>query len=334
VAGWTETGRAPTTREDGGGYGELRRLQAVGERLVVIGEVLGADEGARRDVIYHSHDGVTWQPAEVPGNKPVIKDLLAGEDGVLAAGSIRADGERQARIWSSADGVEWTPQKAPPLKRIDQIVSTAAPLAVRGGNQLWADHGNGEWVLVTKLVNMPILRGPGGFLSWQFTEVATMLQSADLASGWTEVNLPAKLSKGGSALVCDMQVFALDDQWVLVPHVLSSPDSIYTSPNGIDWAEAPRPPGILAGAVRWVADVDGQVQAFGAVEGDEGDEGGIWTFVPGEPVDAAQTMIVSDAFIDTPVAFGEGYAASGLEMGRGWDLTMWRYEGDAPPDGA
>ncbi len=137
------------------------------------------------------------------------------------------------------------------------------------------------------------------------------------------MGLPPKLSKGGPGLVSDMQLFATDDLWILVPHVLASPDAIYTSPDGIEWTEAPRPPGILAGAVRWMADIDGQVQALGAVDGDDTDAAGIWTFVPGEPVADAEIMDRSDEFIDRPVAFGDGYAATGLYMGRGYELTSW-----------
>jgi hypothetical protein len=86
---------------------------------------------------------------------------------------------------------------------------------------------------------------------------------------------------------------------------------------------------MVAGAVRWMADIDGQVQAFGAVDGDDGDEGGIWTFVPGEPVADAETMAGSDEFIDTPVEFGDGYAATGLKMGRDWNLTTWERTAEA-----
>jgi hypothetical protein len=325
VAGWSELGRLDTDNEDGSSYGEMRHLQAVGDRLVAIGSTHAADEGPTRDVIYHSLDGVTWLPAGVPGDAPRISHLAATADGVVAAGSDTIDGSRVARIWSSSDGIGWVDVEAPPeLKRIDRIVSADAPLAVQSGRGVWANDDGTEWRLVDRLgTDMTLVKGPGGYLSWQFVDVATVLHRDDLTSGWTEVGLPAKLSRGGPAVVSDMQIFALDDLWVLVPHVTSSPDAIYISPDGIEWTEAPRPPGMVAGAVRWMADIDGQVQAFGAVDGDEGDEGGIWTFVPGEPVADAETMAGSDEFIDTPVEFGGGYLATGLKMGRDPKLTTW-----------
>jgi hypothetical protein len=325
VAGWTEIGRLDTNDEDGSGHGEMRRLQAVGDRLVAIGSTRAANEGPTRDVVYHSLDGVTWVPAAIPGSQPTIADLAATAEGIVAAGSDTIDGTRVARIWSSSDGIEWLEVEAPPdLKRIDRIVSADAPLAVQGGRAIWANDDGTEWRLVDRLgTDMTFVKGPGGYLSWQLIDAVILLHRTDLASGSNEVGLPAKLSRGGPGLVQDMQIFALDDLWVLVPHVLSSPDAIYTSPDGIEWTEAPRPPGMVAGAVRWMADIDGRVQAFGAVDGDEGDEGGIWTFVPGEPVAEAETMAGSDEFIDTPVAFGDGYAATGLKMGRDPQLTTW-----------
>jgi hypothetical protein len=72
-----------------------------------------------------------------------------------------------------------------------------------------------------------------------------------------------------------------------------------------------------------MADAGDEVQAFGAVDGDDGDAGGIRTFVPGETVAEAETMAGSDEFIDTPVEFANGYAATGLKMGRDWELTTW-----------
>ncbi len=77
VAGWTEIGRLGTGNEDGSGHGEMRRLQAVGDRLVAIGSTRAANEGPTRDVVYHSLDGVTWVPAAIPGSRPTIADLAA-----------------------------------------------------------------------------------------------------------------------------------------------------------------------------------------------------------------------------------------------------------------
>jgi hypothetical protein len=168
---------------------------------------------------------------------------------------------------------------------------------------------------------VPILHGPGGFLAAQFPNKILLHWDDDLAS-IEEVPLPKAMGKNPD-LLADAQLFALEDQWILVPHVLTNPDTIYASSDGLAWTEIPRPGGIVAGAVRWMADVGAGVQAFGAVDGDDGDEGGIWTFEPGEPVAEPATMARSDEFIDAPVAFGDGYAASGLRMGRRWALTSW-----------
>ncbi len=329
VAGWTEVGRISSTDGDTE-YGEMRHLQTIGDHLAVIGSYHRPAEGPIHDVIYRSVDGISWVPAAVPGNEPSINDLATTAEGLVAAGSDKVDGADVARIWSSPDGIDWTEVAAPTdLKRIDQIVSSEEPLIVRGGRQLWANNDGTEWTLANRLgKDMSVLKGPGGFLLWQFIEVTTVLHSTDLMSGSTEVGMPAKLSKGGPGVVSDMQIFATDDLWVLVPHVLSSPDAIYTSSDGIEWTEAPRPPGIVAGAVRWMADIDGQIQALGAVDGDDTDAAGIWTFVPGEPVADPEIMDRADEFIDAPVAFGDGYAATGLYMGRGYELTSWERASD------
>lgn len=328
VAGWTEVGRTDTDAGDGSKHGEMRRLQAVGDRLVVLGSTSGPNEGPIGDVIYHSVDGVDWIPTTVPGNEPKIADLARTTEGLVAAGSDRVDGARVARMWSSPDGITWTEAAAPPdLKRIDQIVSAEAPIALRGGRDLWTSEDGTEWTFANKIIDSSILRGPGGFLIWQLNDVVAMTRSTDLVSGLSEVGLPNRISKGGNALVRDTQIFALDDLWVLVPHVVNYPDTIFTSPDGLEWTEVPRPPGIIAGAVRWMADVGDEVQVFGAVDG--GGDGGIWTFVPGEPVGAAEIMADSDAFIDAPVAFADGYAATGLKMGRNQRLTSWEWAGEA-----
>jgi hypothetical protein len=323
AAGWTEIGRVSASPAKNTHYAEMRHLQAIGDRLVAIGTYHSPDTGkGDHDAIFSSLDGITWVPAAMPGDEPTISDLATTSDGLVAAGSDTIDGAQVPRIWSSADGVDWTELDAPAeLKRVDQTVSAEAPLAVLGGQQLWTND-DGAWTFVTKLVNMSIAKGPDGYLAWQFADVATMLHSADLTS-WNEVGLPRKVSKGGANLLVDTQVFALDDQWILLPHVVTSPDVMYTSVDGIEWTEAPRPPGIIAGAVQWMADIDGQVQAFGAVDGDDTDAAGIWTLTPGEPV--ADPEIMGDAadLIAPPIAFGDGYAATGLYMGSGSELTSW-----------
>ena len=327
VAGWSEIGRTPYTADDGSKHGEMRHLQVVGDRLVAIGSISGPNEGAIVDVLYHSLDGVNWVPAALPGNEPTIADLAATGDGLMAAGSEVVDGTREARVWTSPDGIAWTEAAAPPLKRINQIVSAEGPIAVVGGNELWTSEDGADWSEGTKIINSSILRGPGGFLVWQLSDVVSTIHSTDLTSGWTEVGMPNRLEKGGNALVRDTQIFATDDLWVLVPHVLNYPDSILTSPDGREWTEVPRPPGIIAGTVRWVADIGDELQIHGPVEG--ANASGIWTFVPGEPVGEAEILADGDAFIDAPVSFGDGYAATGLKMGKNWRLTSWLQTGAA-----
>jgi hypothetical protein len=326
VAGWSEVGRTPTTADDGTKHGEMRHPKSVADRLVAIGSISGPNEGPIGDVLYHSIDGVTWVPTTVPGNEPKIADLASTSDGLMAAGSDVVDGTREARIWSSTDGIAWAEAAAPDLKRIDQIVSAEGPVAVRGGKDLWTSADGTEWTFANKIVNSSILRGPGGFLTWQLGDFVTIVRSTDLVSGLTEVGLPNRVSKGGDALVRDTQIFATDDLWVLVPHVLNYPDAILTSPDGLEWTEIPRPPGMIAGTVRWMANIGDEVQAFGPVDG--AGDGGIWTFVPGEPVGEAEIMADNDAFINAPVAFGDGYAATGLKMGRNQRLTSWERIGE------
>jgi hypothetical protein len=325
VAGWTEHGSVRANHADGSANGELRHLRSIADRLVAIGSTVEPGDGPRHDVVYHTLDGMTWFPATVPSTKPRFSDLASAGEALVLGGSDRVGGKRKARLWTSSDGVGWTKLAVPSrLKRIDQIVSAGAedaPLVVRSGQNLWARQDGDDWTFITKLIDMPILHGPGGFLAAQFPNRILLHWDDDLGS-ITEVPLPKAMGKNPD-LLADAQLFALEDQWILVPHVLTNPDTIYASSDGLAWTEIPRPGGIVAGAVRWMADVGAGVQAFGAVDGDDGDEGGIWTFVPGEPVAEPATMARSDEFIDAPVAFGDGYAASGLRMGRRWALTSW-----------
>jgi hypothetical protein len=325
VGGWTEQGSVRSNRADGSANGELRHLQAIADELVALGSTIEPHDGPRHDVLYHTLDGMTWSPAAVPARKPRFSDLASAGEALVLGGSDRVRGKRKARLWASSDGVTWKKLAVPSkLKRIDQIVSAGtadAPLVVRSGQDLWAQQDGGDWTFITKLIDMSILHGPGGYLAAQFPNRILLHWDDDLAS-IKEVPLPKAMGKNPD-LLADAQLFALEDQWVLVPHVVTNPDTIYTSTDGLTWTEIPRPVGIVAGAVRWMADVGAGVQAFGAVDGDDGDEGGIWTFVPGEPVAEASTMAHSDEFIDAPVAFGDGYAASGLRMGRRWALTSW-----------
>lgn len=328
LGSWSDAGRASTDSGDGGYFGELRQLQALGDQLFVLGTVNEPDEGPGHSVIFASSDGASWLPAAVPASEPTFTSLASTASGLIAAGSVRVDGASVGKIWSTSDGVEWTEQSAPPVTSIDQIVSTEDPLAVVAGNWLWFSPDGETWTQGTKLVNMSIAHGPGGFVAWQGggqdRMLPTVMIHSDDLTAWTEVGLPAALGKGKAAFG-GIQVFPLEDQWVLIPSEAKLPDTIYTSADGVDWQEAPRPPRMMEGMVSWITQVGDQARAFGTLTDDDGSPTGLWSWQPGEP--AADAVVLSDSgdeFIDAPVAWQDGYAATGLERNRDQYLDFWR----------
>jgi len=74
------------------------------------GGVEACATGACRPVIYRSFDGITWQPtsgtqigalAAEPG---VVRDIVAGDDGLYAVGTVGG----AVAVWHSVDGSAWT----------------------------------------------------------------------------------------------------------------------------------------------------------------------------------------------------------------------------------
>jgi hypothetical protein len=335
--GWTEIGRADVFGPGRTQFTALRRLQAVDDRLVALGAVIDVQERNARAEIFHSTDGMTWLPATVPGNGRTILDLAKTSDGLLAAGSVLEDGERRGSLWSSADGSTWTEEPAPPFTEVTQIVSSEAPLVVVDQARrptIWRNDGIG-WTTVRRLNDFSIARGPAGFLMWRGggrngSVPTRVLHSAD-AREFVEVELPRALTRGDKESG-GMSIFALDDQWVLVPVMRSSQPDMFTSSDGLTWAAAPRPHHLGHPNVGWMAEVDGNVQAFYPEAGFKG-QPGLQSWTLGDPVEGEPAILRND-FLDViiyaPVRWLDGYAATGRGGQKGGShLTFWRYE---PPE--
>ena len=229
---------------------DLHDLTVVYDRLLAIGTIDETPEGPSHNVVLHSTDGLTWTPIEVPGSEPIVTDLAATSDGLLAGGSVMDHGERRGNLWTSLDGLSWTSKPAPPFAEVAQIVSAEAPRIITdSGRQpdVWVNVADDDWTTARRVNDFSIARGPGGFLMWRGggqdeTRPTRLLHSAD-ATDFQEVELPAALTEGDDALA-GVSVFALADRWVLVPSEVKLPDTIYTSTDGLTWEEAPRPAGM------------------------------------------------------------------------------------------
>lgn len=330
VGGFTQVGRLST--KSAPRSGEFMDLSVVGDRLVV--------RDAANDIatILYSTDGMAWSAATLPGKDPEVEDLAMTESGLLGAGSVDVDGEREARLWASSDGVEWSSVSAPPVKRIHQIVSSDdGSTIVRAGNQAWLSEDDGEWAKWNRVVNSSILDGPGGILVWQgggqdLTVPTVVLHWDTPQSPLTEVTLPEALQwdiAGQQAPDMGIDVFALDDQWVMIGSENKAPDTIDVSFDGVEWETVPRPPEMVQGTVRWVSQVGDQVQAFGMLARDDGTPGAMWTWTMGDEVPEPEVLSGSDSWIDSPVAWQGGYVATGYERRKNQFLTIWRTEADA-----
>ena len=333
VGGYTQVGRLAT--QDRPGVTEMFDLQSLGGLLVARSALTTPDE-QKDGVILYSDDAMAWAAAELPGEQVEVEDLVRTDDGLLAAGSAVSGGQQGARLWSSRDGVAWSEVASPPVRRIQQIVlADGRDTLVRAGNQLWIDDGrDGAWRVWNKVEDATFLAGPGGILSYrgggQDLQVpTTVLHWATPRSAISEVVLPDALAWGEISVDdvpahMGIQIFALDDQWVMVGSEHKAPDQIHVSSNGRDWVDVPRPPEMAEGAVRWIADVGGEVQGLGIISREDTNPTGLWSFTPGEPVDAADTFGTSgDVWFDAPVAWDGGYVANGWDRGREQALTLW-----------
>jgi hypothetical protein len=339
VGGWTEIGRTPVVDPEGPSLADLRDLTALDDVLVAIGTIDETPEGPSHRVLLRSTDGITWLPVDVPGTDPVVTALASTADGLLAGGSEIRDGERAGSLWTSSDGLAWTAMEDIPFAEVRLIVSGDVPLVVVDDSRrpsVWVSDDGGEgWSTSRRLNDFSIARGPGGFLMWRGggqdrTVPTRVLHSAD-ATDFRDVELPRALTRGDDALA-GVSVFALGDGWVLVPSEAKLPESIFTSDDGRSWEEKPRP--VRLTEARWVADVDGEVQAFGAaspVEADPSDlvatPTGLWTWQLGEASDEPEVLDADgDDVIDRPVPFADGSFALGRDGGEDAAVTVWRYE--------
>jgi hypothetical protein len=341
VAGWAEIGRTSTVNGEGMSLSDLRDPVAVGDQLVALGTIEETAEGPSHPVVLRSADGLTWQSVTVPGSDPIVTELAASSSGLLAGGSEIRDGERAGALWTSPDGLTWTPIADIPFAQVRQIVSADLPMVVIDDVDrpyVWvSEDGGASWSTSRRLNDFSIAKGPGGFLMWRGggqdrTVPTRLLHSAD-ATDFTEVGLPAALAEGRDAQA-GVTVFPLADQWVLVPSEVKLPDSIYTSTDGVTWAEAPRPTRMTED-VRWIATVGDQTQAFGyatAIEEDPSDlvptPTAIWTWQVGEAsAEPTDFDPAGDDVLQAPVAFGDGSVAVGFDGGGpGLAITVWRYD--------
>jgi len=151
-----------------------------------------------------------------------------------------------------------------------------------------------------------------------------MLISADL-SEWHELGLPKGLP--GKGAFSGFQVFALADQWVLVPSEVKLPDAVFSSLDGETWQRVPRPPEMTEGAVGWMASIGDQTQGFGTVSLTDSDAAGLWAWALGEAAgDPATIATDGDLTLDVPVTWQGGYVSTGQLRGPDSDLSVWRLE--------
>jgi hypothetical protein len=330
AAGWSQVGSAPYANPDGSGFGELRDLHVVGDRLVAMGsDSPDADAVLSRDAVYTSTDGRTWEPLYLPGNDPVLEDMAATDDGLIIGGLDRLDGERTAKLWSSADGLEWVEVSAPDGPVISQIVSAQDPLAVRVNDRLLQLEDDGTWTNLNRIPNSQILRGPSGYITWQGGGQdrrfqLSMIHQAELDGEIREIGLPGRLGRGSLAQI-GVQLFVVGDQWVMVPDGTETP--IYVSNDGFEWQEVPRPDRMLGGFVTWMGTVGDELQAFGIQDRRNGSASGIWTIDLGsaEPAPFEVLAPEADNHFGDPVAFADGLFATGTYIGGGNGITTWQH---------
>jgi hypothetical protein len=69
------------------------------------------------------------------------------------------------------------------------------------------------------------------------------------------------------------------------------------------------------------------MQAFGNLMTDDATPTGLWSWQLGDEAATGLPLDESgDVYINQPVAFGDGYVATGLDRGRDSAITVWRYE--------
>ena len=314
----------------------LGDLLVVSERLVVPASV--CDMESCRDVSYHSADGVTWVGSVFPGARPAIYDVAVTPDGsmAVAVGLTHERGSPAAgAVWSTRDGIEWTPVEAPPVREIDWVAASADAVVASGGDGLWVSRDLESWRRVRGPGPLPVVFGRGGFVAFggggQDVMSATEVWQSSDGRRWSKVKLPRALRTGHPAFG-GIQVFALDDRWVLIPDGAKPPGAIYVSPDGRDWRRAPRPRWMVEGYVWWIDDVVDNVELFGWAPGQRGQPSAMWEWQlgkgPGRPVWWKHDRI------GRPVLWNGQRIALGEDLGPAGGVVLWQWEptaGDPMP---
>jgi hypothetical protein len=299
---------------------------AIDDRLVMVVHVNEPDGGSH-DVILTTTDGQTWLPSTLPGNDPWIDDLVATNKGLLAVGHDGAPPEWQARLWASDDGVTWTELEAPPDIALTAVVSAEDPLAVRSFDWLWIQGDDREWIKGTRLTNMSLLSGPGGFLAWDDRagedSRAFLMHSTDLLE-WEDVDLSGARGPAEAVDQGDIAIHSTDEGWFFVPSRSVAPDTIFTSRDGLAWQEAPRPPGM--DRPFWVAAVGDEIHAF---ERRVNGPSLLWTWRHGEAAGAPERAGLRQRIgLFPPIEWqGDGVTLN-FRAPTEWSLELWRYEDD------
>jgi len=321
MGGWREIARAPSDWAPS-------HLSIVGGRLLVHGTLCGPD--GCRDAGWYSADGMTWAEATIPGDHPVIADMTVTPDGsmAIAVGAV-SDWETYdaGAVWSTRDGIEWTQAQAPPVRELDWVAASDDAIVVSGGDALWASKDLEEWRRVKGPDGMRVAFGPGGLLAFggggqDLVSSSEVWQSPD-GLAWTKVKLPRALRKGSDAFG-GIDVFALDDGWILVPENVKMPKAVYISSDGRDWRRAPRPPWMQVGYVWWIDDLGDDVQAFGWAPDRRKQPNAMWTWQPGQEV--GRPVLWHQDRIGRPVVWGGYRIALGEPSNNRGGVTLWRWE--------
>jgi hypothetical protein len=269
---------------------------AIDDQLVMVVHTSGGPAGYQ-DIFLRTTDALTWQMSPVPGRTPWVDDLAATNDGLLAVGHDGPTDAWQATLWASEDGHSWRSLEPPPDIGLVSIVSTEDPLAVRSFDWLWVQDADGEWVRSIRVTNMTVIAGPGGFLAWDDRNGegarAFLMYSRDLMQ-WDDVDLSASPDLLTSIGTGHIAIYATDHEWVFVPSRSTSPNTVFTSRDGLVWQEAARPPEM--DRPTWISTVGTEVQAL---EGDDPTSLRLWTWRPGEDAGPPEPV--------TPPPTGHGY---------------------------
>jgi hypothetical protein len=332
IGGWREIARAGHEIAQAANLEEMTigssgDLVVVGDRLVAVG-VICVQDGGCRDVGWHSPDGTTWTEAPMPGVRPAIYDMTSRPDGSMAVAVGQTEEGRGGRgaVWSTSDGLTWASHPAPSVREVEWVAASDDVVVVAGGDHLWASTDLTTWRRARGPHDMPVAFGPAGFLAWagggqDLVYPTEVWRSAD-GLEWSRVRLPSALRRGNDAFG-GIQVFPLDDGWLLIPDHVKLPKVIFTSSDGRRWRSAPRPHGMTS-YVWWVDDIGEQAQAFGWLPDRRGQPSGMWTWEPGLKSGSP------DAWRETRIGRPVEWHGERVALGEGWGdergLILWRWE--------